>query len=138
MIKKQMSENGLKSEMLNPLFVISLLVLIVNDWVLKGFPGVSHLSGKLSDFAGPVVFLYFAMYTLRVIAGRTPLYSRLSFLLIAMTYSIAFVLINTSLPANRAYAAVFGKKVMDVFDCFGLIVIPITYKVWAACVFEKY
>ncbi len=46
--------------LLSPWFIGGLLVLILNDaWLKAAFPGV--LSGKLSDFAGLLVFPLFWM-----------------------------------------------------------------------------
>ena len=42
----------------NPFFISSLLLLIVNDWVLKTVSG-NAVTGKLSDVAGLFAFAYF-------------------------------------------------------------------------------
>ena len=50
-----------------PVFVVSLLLLIANDFYLKyAFPG--WLTGKLSDFTGLIVFslLLFSLWPTRV------------------------------------------------------------------------
>src|SRR5690606_32427585 len=50
-----MTRNSL---LFHPLFIASLLILLCNDFIFKpAFPGM--LTGKLSDFAGLVVFPVF-------------------------------------------------------------------------------
>jgi hypothetical protein len=44
------------AELLAPLPLVALLLLGVNDWVLKGSGAPAWLTGKLSDFAGLFVF----------------------------------------------------------------------------------
>lgn len=42
----------------NPVFLIALFILILNDWVLKHTFN-NTLTGKLSDFAGLFAFAFF-------------------------------------------------------------------------------
>lgn len=42
----------------NPVFLISLGVLILNDWFLKAF-FYNSITGKLSDFAGLIALPFF-------------------------------------------------------------------------------
>ncbi len=68
-----------KNLILNPIFLTGLLVLVVNDhWLKMQYPGV--LTGKLSDFAGLLIFPLFLAYLCPGSAKAMPLMTGLGFI----------------------------------------------------------
>src|SRR3954462_10594003 len=58
-----------KNLLLNPVFIIGLLLLTLNDhWLKMRYPGV--LTGKLSDFAGMLIFPLFLAFLFPRQSGR--------------------------------------------------------------------
>ena len=96
----------------HPIALAAIVVLIVNDHVLKSaWPGV--VTGKLSDIAGMIVFPLFLSALLR---GRALGWC------IAAT-AIAFTLVKTWDPATHVYEALLGDIVQDPTD---LLAVPFT------------
>lgn len=58
------------NELLAPLPLLAIVVLVVNDWLLKGTAAPEWITGKLSDFAG-----LFAFPLLATAAGDLVLYT---------------------------------------------------------------
>lgn len=101
------------ARLLHPLAVLALVVLVLNDHVLKRHqPG--PLSGKLSDFAGMLLFplLLAAAYELGVtrLDGSPPSVRRANRALVVATLAtgLAFSLPEVWPPAETAYRVVFG------------------------------
>ena len=96
--------------LLHPVALLALAVMVVNDHLLKhAWPGV--LTGKLSDFAGLVVFPLFLLGSVEVVqwlAGRWrgPDQRVLSVLVVATV--VVFALAKTVPAANALYAATWG------------------------------
>ncbi len=102
--------------LLHPVVLVALAVLVINDHLLKViWPG--WLSGKLSDFAGMVLFpcLLLAAYELggqglAALAGRRVEFTRRPGLLCAcaLATGLVFSLVQLWPPAGEAYRLVWG------------------------------
>jgi len=103
--------------LLHPVAVAALVVVIVNDRVLKvRYP--SEVSGKLSDFAGLV---FFPLFLVAAIEGARWLYRRSSWPLTSRAVVVAVVVvgaamvaIKTSQPAGDVYRTVMGAVLYPV------------------------
>lgn len=116
----------------HPLVLTSLALLVLNDHLLKGsgaLPG--WLTGKLSDFAGPVV----AVALLAALTARTRFGVRAA----AVATSLGFAAINLSHEAAGAMTWLTGlvghpwSITVDPTDLVGLVVVP-----WAVVVIERH
>jgi hypothetical protein len=111
----------LGAELATPEAFFALLVLCVNDHLLKGsglLPG--WLTGKLSDFAGLFLFpvLLFVMLSAVFSAKR----ERLAFTAAALT-SLGFTLVKLSPSVNGWVSGVWGPMRLDASD---LAALPMT------------
>lgn len=105
----------------HPLFILSLLILLLNDFFLKqAYP--NQFTGKLSDFAGLVVFPMF-------VAG---IYPR-SVLCISGITGLLFIVWKT--PVVSPVIELFNQishlqvqRVCDYSDYWALIVLPIVHR----------
>lgn len=89
-----------RSLILHPVALIALTVLIVNDHLLKlRYPG--WLTGKLSDFAGLILFPILIVATIEL-ATRTPM-SRRALMVIASVVAFGFVLVESTTQGARMY-----------------------------------
>lgn len=119
------------SPLLHPLWWGSLVVLVVNDHLLKGAGLLPvELTGKLSDFAGMIV----APVLLAVLLGaRTPTARAACFAAVASV----FAAINVSTGAAQALeqlSAAVGVPwivVTDPTDLIGLLALPVAWHVAA-------
>jgi hypothetical protein len=102
--------------LLHPLWIASLVVLAVNDHVLKSagiLPG--WLTGKLSDFAGLAVAPL-------VLAVLTRVRSVRGFVACHVAVGACFVAIKTSTPISHAYERAF--HVVNIADPTDLVALP--------------
>jgi hypothetical protein len=108
---------------------VSLLVLVLNDHVLKGaslLPGA--VTGKLSDFAGLIVAPVLAVALVR---ARTPRARAACFAAIALP----FVLMNLwpavarAVEGVTAYARVGWRVWCDPTDLVALVALPIAWRI---------
>lgn len=104
----------------NPVFVSSLPLLIVNDFILK--PAFHNwLTGKLSDFAGIVVLTLLLAYLFPKLMGKAALISAAVFVFWKSPLSTPLIaLVNASL-------AIPLHRTMDYTDLFALTVVPFTW-----------
>lgn len=109
------------SELTRPPPLVALVLLLVNDHVLKGagaLPG--WLTGKLSDFAG--LFLFSVL--LFVLTRSFPAWSReRSARVAALATAVGFALLKLSPTVNQAANLGFGRIVLDPTD---LVALPTT------------
>lgn len=97
--------------LLHPVALIALVLVIVNDRVLKiHFP--SAFTGKLSDFAG---LIYFPLFVVALIEGARWLVNRRrwelgprSVMTVSLIAGIILVLIKTWSPAAEIYRSYLG------------------------------
>jgi len=104
----------------NPLFLISLILLIANDWYFKS-AFHNEITGKLSDFAGLFAFPFFLSLifsnkkkTVHYLTGIVFLYWNSEFSQPLIDY-----INNVGLPINRT---------VDITDNIALISIFVSYK----------
>lgn len=110
--------------LLHPIAVVALIVVILNDRVLKvNYP--SEVSGKLSDFAGLV---YFPLFLVSVIEGarwvmrkRPWELSERAVWVAVVVIGVAMTLIKTWQPAGEVYRTVMGVALWPV-DALGAAV----------------
>jgi len=95
-----------RSLVLHPIAIASLVVLVVNDHVLKAaYP--SWITGKLSDVAGMIMFPIF----LHALAAR-----RIPLWITTAATMIAFTLVKTWQPATDAWTGIIGVVLRDASD----------------------
>lgn len=111
----------------HPLWLGALLLLVVNDHILKAaMPG--WLTGKLSDFAGPVVAAVLLAVLVRV---RT----RRGWILSHMVVGLGFGAINLFpvvarwLETAMAYTPLPWSITVDPTDLIGLVMLPISFSI---------
>ncbi len=113
--------------LLHPLFLLSLVALIINDHVLKAaIPSV--LTGKLSDFAGLFVFPIFI-----AVIGQRIFHSRRRLLILHLVVAIVFLLFKVA-PIELLWTKILTvaslplpDRTKDVTDLIALSILPISY-----------
>ncbi len=109
----------------HPLWIGALLVLLINDHLLKGSSLPSLLTGKLSDFAGPIVAAVLLAVALRVRSQR-------GWRLAHLATAAGFATINLVPSAARWVEHVSAQVpfpwiiTVDPTDLIGLIVLPLS------------
>ena len=105
---------------LSPLFLISLCILFLNDFILKDlYPGL--ITGKLSDFAGLIVFTTFIYFLIGKWKKHIFLVSALLFIFWKSSLSTGIIeFSNSLLPLTIG-------RVIDYTDLIALLILPITY-----------
>jgi hypothetical protein len=110
----------MKTLLLSKGFVVGLLVLLINDFFLKGFFG-NWVTGKLSDFAGLFIFPMFLTALFPKAIRFNYIFTVLFFLFWKTGLSQPFInYINTlGFPASR---------VVDYTDFIAFVVLPPSYR----------
>lgn len=91
----------------SPLFVAALIVLIVNDHVLKAaYPG--WVTGKASDLAGLVVFPLMILSALDLVAGLRHRQARYSLAAVTLATGVVFAAIQVHPGVAEAYREAYG------------------------------
>jgi hypothetical protein len=106
--------------LLNPIFISSLLILAINDHILKYYFN-NWLTGKLSDFAGLIVLPLFLSFLFPKLSKWTCFISALFFIYWKTKFSdslIDFI--------NKNDIVIFSR-VIDFTDFVALIVLPIPW-----------
>ncbi len=109
----------------HPLWVGALLVLLVNDHLLKGSALPGWFTGKLSDFAGPVVAAALLAVLARVRSQR-------GWLLSHIAVALGFAAINVSPALARWIEAATASTpfpwfiTVDPTDLVGLLALPVS------------
>ncbi len=111
-----------KSLILNPYFIVGLILLLLNDFIFKQALG-NALTGKLSDFAGLFIFPLFVAFLLPKLKRS-----------IAFITGIAFILWKTPLAdpfihfINQWF--IFDiHRVVDYTDYIALLILPLSHYV---------
>ena len=110
------------NQLLSPIFVSSVIVLIINDFFLKiYFPG--FITGKLSDFAGLFAFAFF---------WTAILGSRFGMLIYSLS-AILFILWKSPLAIHfihlwNVWAPYEIGRVEDYWDLTAIILLPFGYR----------
>ncbi len=121
----------------HPLFLCALLVLVVNDHLLKGariLPGL--VTGKLSDFAGLLVA---PVLVAALISARTPLRRGLALGAIALPFA-AIKLSSAAAGALVAAAGLAGLKFriwQDPTDLAALVMLVPAWRICAGALSEE-
>lgn len=103
----------------SPWFIVSLFLLILNDWYLKSaYP--SFLTGKLSDFAGLFAFSWFWISLIPRHKIPTLFLIAISFIWWKSPLSDGFIHFWNDLPLWKVY------RVVDFGDCIALVMLPLT------------
>ena len=103
-------------EALHPIALLAVIVLLVNDWVLKPHFRGSFVTGKLSDIAGMVfapVVLSAAIGLVLKLARRDPTLTRRRLVLCCAATAVGFVLVKLvpSIGIIVAHAiSIFGRR----------------------------
>lgn len=110
-----------QSLLLHPLFIISLALLLLNDFYLK-FEYRNWLTGKLSDFAGLLAFAVFLFVLIPSQRKAVIIFSALFFCCWKSPLSNFFIdfFNSINIPLNR---------VIDYTDLLALSVLPFVYKI---------
>ncbi|HAN77051.1 MAG TPA: hypothetical protein DCQ31_04375 [Bacteroidales bacterium] len=109
----------------HPLFIVSLLILILNDFVLKAYyPNV--ITGKLSDFAG--LFIFPIMILLLFKDANSKRFQIIIFTVVAISFIIWKVLpIDSFLEKINTLIPFAPSRTKDFSDLIALIVLPLSY-----------
>jgi len=109
-----------KNLILNPYFLIGLFVLIINDCYFKYEYG-NFITGKLSDFAGLLIFPMFVAYLIPRLKKSISLFTGLSFIIWKTPLVTPIIeLVNQSLliPIHRT---------IDYTDYITLLILPFSH-----------
>jgi len=117
---------------MHPLVLLAVVVLVVNDWVLK--PRFHDwLTGKLSDVAGllfaPLVLSAMIGLALRL-AGRPGYLTRRRLVACCVATAAGFAAVKLVAPAREALSALIGHHAEfypDWTDLFALPAVAIAY-----------
>lgn len=110
-----------KNLLLNWIFLPSLLVLALNDHFFKdGCPG--WLTGKLSDFAGLLIFPLFLAYLFPGQARAMPLLTGLFFIFWKSPLS------TSCIGWYNSFAPIGITRTIDYSDLLALAVLPLSYQ----------
>jgi hypothetical protein len=124
----------------HPLVIFSILILLLNDHVLKA-TSPSWLTGKLSDFAGLFFFPFLAGVVIQAAAGfrrprsvSAPITSR-RFLLAGILFTALMFAAIKTIPAANGFAvyslsALFGMPVRIVRDPTDLLALAVLAPAW--------
>ena len=123
-------------EAMHPVTLVALIVLVVNDWILKPRLGPSALTGKLSDLAGliaaPVVLTALIGLVLRVARRKDPFLTHRRLVLSIAATGAGFAAVKLSERAaawfTHALSLVRHAEVyLDRTDLLCLPVLAIAY-----------
>ncbi len=116
----------------HPLWWMMLVLLLCNDFVLKTagiLPG--WLTGKLSDFAGLMVFPLFVALILGKFGGRRVVWAALH-----IVTAVGFIALKTMPAVGNAYVqalgflGIQGQIWFDTTDLMALVCLPISFLVY--------
>ena len=109
-----------KDLILNLYFVIGLIVLILNDFYLKYEYG-NFLTGKLSDFAGLLIFPMFVAAIIPKLKKSISIITGIGFLIWKLPLFTSVVDLINQLPFVSIY------RVIDYSDYIALLILPLSH-----------
>ena len=114
-------------EALHPVALAAVIVLVVNDWVLKPrFHGV--VTGKLSDVAGlvfaPVVLSAVVGLVLKVARARDPYLTHRRLVACCVATAAGFAAVKLCAPIREHLAALIGHHAEFYPDWTDLLALP--------------
>ncbi len=106
----------------NPIFIISVLLLIVNDWYLKQAFS-NELTGKLSDFSGLFAFPFLLSAILPRSTKKIHVFTALIFITWKLPFIQPFIIAlnNLGIPVSRT---------IDYTDYAALMVLPFSFYIF--------
>ncbi len=107
----------------SPSFLIALMLLLLNDFILKGYYG-NWLTGKLSDFSGLFVFSLFWAALIPKQSNKIFVLTGLLFIYWKSPFSEGFINIW------NIYAPFAISRVVDLSDLMALSILPFAYLVF--------
>ena len=112
--------------MLNPLFIINVILLLLNDGVWK-YQFHNYLTGKLSDFTGLYAFTIFLIGISSFSRKKIVVFTALFFCWWKSPLSdpVVFLL--------NEYAGITVSRVVDYYDLLALIILPFVFIVKPVC-----
>ncbi|MFA5623899.1 MAG: hypothetical protein WC966_02420 [Bradymonadales bacterium] len=115
-----------RNGMLHPLWWGALFLLVLNDFILKASPFAGTITGKLSDFAGLLMFPLFLAFALRVRQRGAWLSVHLATAAVfsALKLSAGF---SAFLSAAAASIGLSFYAVVDPSDLIALSVLPLSF-----------
>lgn len=121
MILKQFRKQRMKKNyILHPIFIICLLTLIINDFYFKA-SFRNGLTGKLSDFAGLIVFPIFIAYLFPTTKKWISVLTGILFVLWKTPLSSPFIeIFNQTFPVQI-------QRIVDYSDYWALLGLPIAH-----------
>jgi hypothetical protein len=136
-LRRALRAGGLPiGEAMHPVALLGLLVMVVNDWILKPRVGPSALTGKLSDLGGliaaPVVLTAAIGLVLRVARAKDPYLTHRRLVIAVATTGAVFAAIKLSERAAGWFVSVISvvrpaEVYLDRTDLLCLPVLGIAY-----------
>lgn len=119
-----------RSAFLNPVFLVCLFILILNDHYLKShYP--SFLTGKLSDFSGLLVFAVFTAFLFRkiLVSRERLILHHIAIAALFLTWKMAPI--EGMLDSiNGLFGIQMFGRVKDASDLMALAILPFGYKLF--------
>ncbi len=112
--------------------LIALMLVVMNDYLIKASPFAGLVSGKISDFAG-MYFLPMLVADLLLMFSRSRRQANESMILAMIVSSALVVAIKLSPLAGQlcaecfAVAGIKARFVSDATDLFSLAMLPLAY-----------
>ena len=136
-LRRSLRAGGLPiGEAMHPIALLALVVMVVNDWVLKPRFGPSAVTGKLSDIGGliaaPVVLTAAIGLVLRIAGRKDPYLTHRRLLIAIVATGAVFAAIKLSERAAGWFTQILGlfrhaEVYLDRTDLLCLPVLAITY-----------
>lgn len=111
---------------LRPIFIISIIVLMVNDLFLKSYYS-NFITGKLSDFAGLFAFPYF----LSVLFPGKVKYNYIGTAVFFIVWKSEFIQPILSFFQSIGIGL---NRTVDYSDLWALLILPVSYVYWHSTV----
>ena len=109
-----------KDLILNPYFIIGLFVLLLNDFYLKAAYG-NFVTGKLSDFAGLLIFPMFIAAVFPKLKKQAALITGIGFVIWKLPLFTPVVDLLNQLPLVSIH------RVIDYSDYVALLILPVSH-----------
>lgn len=111
-----------RNQVLHPIFIVCLLTLILNDFYLKP-TFANQLTGKLSDFAGLIVFPIFLAFLIPTSKKWISLITGILFLIWKTSFATPLIdILIQTLPFKI-------QRIIDYSDYWALLVLPLAHRI---------
>ena len=114
-----MREKSRLDILLSPLFLLGMLTLLLNDFVLK-YEYSNQLTGKLSDFSGLFIFPFF-------LSALFPRYRKFSYLLTVVIFSFWNSSLSQDFIVFLNSAGIQVGRTIDYSDFIAFVILPFSY-----------